>query len=210
MQMIEFATGEVRHGAFVTEAACLVTPVEVLPDDADYLVKDGEKIELPRPVVAGIVEAIRTCADLESRRMAVDCSVFASVMMGGTYNPVPLDTYREGLHWQIEFGRWLGEEEIMGRPVVPRMVQFIHYQSRILPKHTAIQLPEAVDLYVQKIGHGLPVALTDAASTFASHRANCAATIDSIRAGSRDGGVLRFTNPDAASEPTATYRGEPK
>lgn len=207
--MIEFTTTEVGNGPIAVEAACLITPVDSLPDDTDFVVKDGEKIELPQLVVTGMVDAIRTCAKAEEQGMAVDCSVFGAVMLGGTYNPIDLGKYQRELHWEVEYGAWLGEEELFGTPDAPRITQFARFEGRILPRHTAVQLPDTADLYVQKIGHGYPVALTDAAATFRFHGANCAASVDRIRAGHRTGPILAYANPNAAAEPMMTYRGLP-
>lgn len=207
--MIEFATTEVHHALGTIEAACLVTSPDALFLAAESIVKDGEIIALPRLVVSGIVDAIRACAELETSGKAVDCSVFSTLMLGGSYDPVDLATYQRDLHWAIDVGSWLREEDIFGVPAAPRMVQFIDFQDRIIPKHTAVQLPDAADLYVQKIGHGLPIALTDAAANFRFHRANSVASIDRIRAGYREGNVLAFTAPDASADPMTTYHGSP-
>jgi len=207
--MLEFVTREVQHSIGTIEAACLVSK----PDDAGEfdggIVKDNVLIPLPGQLVTAIAESAAQCETMERSGYGVDCGVFGALVLGGTYKPVSQETYQRGLHRYIEFGRWWEKDEILGVTATTELAQFCSWNGRLLPRHMAIKLPQTEGEYVQKIGHGLPIAISDAVANFRFHRANTVASTNKFTATYKDRVILSYapSNPDTKS--AGTYEGLP-
>jgi hypothetical protein len=189
---------------------CLVTPVDEIAEDADQIIRNDEPVAIAPAVVSAIAEAIRQCSFYAHRRIGVDCSVFSTLLLGGTYIPVPNDAYRSQLNWRVAYGRSLTQAEAQAVPDGPEMVQFAYYSEKdgILPRHTATRLPDVPNLYIQKIGHTLPIALTSIDENIAFHGANTIFTVDELDAECHGVPVLAYTNPNPETEPFCTYQGK--
>lgn len=207
--MIEFLTQEVIHSGKSIEAACLTTDPGTIQDERDNFVVDEQELFLPTELAVGIVEAIRTCHVLEQARFGVDCAVFGALVLGGKYSPVSDEIYRRGLRRTFTFGRWLQEEEIFGASSEAELVQFIRYTGRPLPVHTAVKLPGKDDLYIQKIGHNLPIAITSAIPNLKFHGGNTIATVNEIRASYNSVPVLTYRSSGYQENPVDGYTGLP-
>ncbi len=207
--MIVFESREVVHGPDSFEVACLVTPVSEIQDVPAGISKDGEVLPLDQDIVSALGRAIKDCDAWEQEGFGVDCAVFGTVALGGMYVPISEELYRTGLHRNLHFGRWLHKEEIFGASEEAQLVQFGRYNQGFIPRHTAVKLPGISDSYIQKIGHGLPIAITNAEDNFLFQHTNTVATMDGIMATHNSKAVLIYLSRNPEESPVTTYQSVP-
>ena len=207
--MIEFSTREVDLLSDNVEIACLTTDPEDIPEGSGNFVLDGEELPLPEELTTGLINAIKACHNLENRGFGVDCTVFGVLALGGSYTPVSDTVYRRGLHRRFTLGRWLSKEDALGVAPTAELVQFVKFAGRSLPLHTAVKLPGLTDLYIQKVGHDLPVVITGAIQNLRFHQANTVATVNEISATYHSLPVLSYRSSNPENDPVDIYVGLP-
>ena len=203
--MLIFDTRTIAHANRSILATCYTEGTSDPEDEA--IIADGVELALPSGVIQAIDRAIKACRAHEKAGESVDCTVFGTIALGGIYRPIDDDTYTNDLYRRIGYGHYLSEDEAKGVPAKMRLVQFgVYAFGELLPAHTAVQLPTP-DTYIQQLGHGLPVALTNAEANMRFYGCDVAATITSVLALHRQLPVLEL---DTGSEPeTFIYEGLP-
>lgn len=207
--MLEFATREIQFFASTMEAACLVSKPGNVDESDVGIIKDDLLIELPGELIVGIAETAARCESMEKSGFGVDCGVFGALVLGGTYNPVPEVTYGRALHRRIEFGRSWSRLEVLGATATAEMAQFCAWYDRPLPRHVAIKLPSTEGQYIQKVGHGLPIAICDAMANFRFHGANTVVSTNSFTATHDGQAVLSYESNRPDQQSAGVYIGLP-
>lgn len=170
---------------------------------------DGVQLPLATMVVASIARSVKTCGLYEHQGYGVDRSVFGVMVMGGMVHPVPDQVYRYGLWRNTVFGRYLEPADALRVTYEPQLIACGYVAESFKPLHITTKLPRVPDLFIQKTGHNLPVALTDAMTAAIFYSSPVAAAVDVLYARRNNDPVLSYKSATPAAQPIGRYLGMP-